>query len=398
MQKKYLPALLLLSLISTCLEVDISVPGFPQIARFFNVSEGTIQLTIAYNFFGFCFGALLYGPLSESFGRRTMMLLGNTILLAGALGCVFAYSINFLLLSRLIQGIGASTSVVLVFAMIADAYEGSAAMKLIGLMNASLASLMAIAPIFGGFINQAIGWRGNYGFVALMCAVTWILLFFFLPETKRSLEKFHIKHIVRDYARLVSHGEFISSALVPSLLFAAYMSYIAASSFLYMGTFQLSVIQFVIYQAIIVAAFAIPSMLAAKIITRVGPLNTVKIGISFCCVSASTLLILGSLNSLTPYTNTAFMCLFSLGFAMLYPVVFSHSLSIFPTLHGTASSIIMAIRALLVSGFTALTGFLYNSEPIMVAIPISLGIFLSTAFVFKLFLSGKLSAQPAVGG
>ncbi|WP_410541815.1 MFS transporter [Wolbachia endosymbiont (group B) of Idaea biselata] len=70
-----LPFLLILSLIAKFIEIDISVPSFPDIVRYFNVPEGTIQLTIAYNFLGICIGGLFFGPLSECYGRRRIMRL-----------------------------------------------------------------------------------------------------------------------------------------------------------------------------------------------------------------------------------------------------------------------------------------------------------------------------------
>ncbi|WP_030417360.1 MFS transporter, partial [Streptomyces sp. NRRL S-1448] len=111
----------------------MSVPSFPDIAKSLTASESSVQLTITYNFFGYCLGALAYGPLSDRFGRRKVMLIGNTIMLAGALGCAIAPNIEFLLGSRLIQGVGASTSVVLVFVIIGDVYQGTELFKMFGL-------------------------------------------------------------------------------------------------------------------------------------------------------------------------------------------------------------------------------------------------------------------------
>ncbi|WP_371222912.1 hypothetical protein ACA351_04110 [Orientia tsutsugamushi] len=78
---------------------------------------------------------------------------------------------------------------------------------------------------------------------------------------------------------------------------------------------------------------------------------------------------------------TSLMCLFAVGFAICYPVIFSESLSIFPALNGTASSLIMSLRALLVAAFTATTGYIYDNSLIMVALPIASGVFLATFLV-----------------
>ena len=130
---KNLPYIFVISLITCCIEVDISVPSFPDISDYFNISDGLTQMTIAVNFLGFCLSSVIYGPLSDSYGRRSVMLVGNAIMLIGAIFCVFANTIELLLLSRFIQGFGASTSAVVVFAMIADVYETDKAAKLIGI-------------------------------------------------------------------------------------------------------------------------------------------------------------------------------------------------------------------------------------------------------------------------
>jgi len=76
--------LLVISLLTCSVEVDISVPSFPDISDYFNISDGLTQMTIALNFFGFCLASGFYGPLSDTFGRRKVMLIGNAIML----GCV----------------------------------------------------------------------------------------------------------------------------------------------------------------------------------------------------------------------------------------------------------------------------------------------------------------------
>lgn len=383
MQRVFLPCLLLLSLLTTCIEVDMSVPGFPNIAHDFGVREGIIQLTITYNFLGFCLSALFYGPLSESFGRRKVMLAGNALMVVGAIGCYYAPSINLLILSRFIQGLGASTAVVLVFAMIADLYESSKGMKLIGIANTFLSTSMAFAPLIGGFVNETIGWRGNYGVVAALSVFTFLLQCFFLPESKKSFDKFSISKIIADYKMLFNSGAFVSTALIPSLLFASYMSYIAASAFLYISSYGLSTASFVLHQACIIGAFALMSVFAQNITQTLGTQRTTTVSFMLCCLSSAMLLGFGYIGFSSPLITTVSLVLFSIGFAVCYPIIFSSSLSIFPEMYGTASSAIMSLRALLVSGFTSVSCYLYDGSLMSVAIPFAIGIFISVALLNK---------------
>ena len=84
---KHLPFLLVISLLTCSVEIDISVPSFPDISDYFDISDGLTQMTIALNFFGFCISSIIYGPLSDAFGRRKVMLAGNFVMLIGACGC-----------------------------------------------------------------------------------------------------------------------------------------------------------------------------------------------------------------------------------------------------------------------------------------------------------------------
>lgn len=381
--KRFLPLLFLLSLISTCAEVDISVPGFPQIASYFHVSEAWVQATITLNFLGFFLAGIFYGPLSDAFGRRRLMLLGNTVLSIGAMGCAIAPNIHWLLVSRLIQGFGASTSVVLVFTMIADLYEGQQAMKLIGLMNAALSMVMASAPLIGGFINKAIGWRGNYSSVALFSVFVLLLLILYLPESLKQKNKFDMKRVVSDYKQLLSSSKFIVTSFIPSLLFAGYMAYVSACSFLYQITYGLSTITFVIHQAIIVASFSMTSLYTQKIITQFGPRNTVRNGMFLAAASIFALILFSAASLNSPYIMTVLMSLFSIGFAAAYPVLFADSLSAIPSMQGSASSAVMSMRALLVTLSTTMTGLIYTGTQLSLVLSVCISVFLSVLFAVK---------------
>lgn len=358
--------LFVISLIACCIEVDISVPSFPEIGSHFQTSESIVQLTIAYNFLGFCFSSLAVGPLSECYGRRKIMIVGNAILLIGATACVFSTSIEFLLLARFIQGIGASTSVVVVFAMIADLYQGTKAVRLIGLMNAFLTILISIAPVIGGLINDTVGWRGNYACVAFISFISWILLVFLLPETKTNPQAFSLKCILMDYKKVLFNPKFFSFSLVPSLMYSAYMSFVACASFLYTETFGLSIISYAYHQAFIVSLFAVASILSNRLISLLKNKGCVVLGLALG-LTGSTLLVMVSLIAPSPLLITLSMSIFSLGFAISYPVIFASSLEIYPDLKGIASSAIMGMRALLLASIVSLSGYFYNGHPIRLA-------------------------------
>ncbi|WP_264376355.1 MULTISPECIES: multidrug effflux MFS transporter [unclassified Wolbachia] len=381
-----LPFLLILSLIAKFIEIDISVPSFPDMVRYFNVSEGTIQLTIAYNFLGFCIGGLFFGPLSECYGRRRIMIIGNTLLLIGAVGCVFAPSVFSLLISRFIQGIGASTSVV-VFAIVADSYQGDKAIKFIGIMNSVLTVVMAIAPVLGSFINEIVGWRGNYATVAILCLISWVLLLFLLPETKKDRDIFSLKKMMKDYRKLLSSPRFVTLSLVPSLFSAAYMSFITCGPFLYMKTFGLSSTIYALHQGAIVGSFSLISLFSSKILKKLGAIWCVISGTSVGAIGSLLLVILSLIMPHSSYLVTLSMIIFSIGCAICQPVIFNASINVFPEIKGTASSALSFIRAFVMAIFISLTSYVYNGQAINISLLVLSAVALELIFTAYLLFS-----------
>ncbi|MBA8754676.1 multidrug effflux MFS transporter [Wolbachia endosymbiont of Drosophila bicornuta] len=378
-----LPFLLILSLIAKFIEIDISVPSFPDMVRYFNVSEGTIQLTIAYNFLGFCIGGLFFGPLSECYGRRRIMITGNTLLLIGAVGCVFAPSIFWLLISRFVQGIGVSTSVV-VFAIVADSYKGDEAVKFIGIMNSVLTVVMAIAPVLGSFINEIVGWRGNYATVAILCLISWVLLLLALPETKKDRDIFSLKKTMKDYRKLLSNPRFVTLSLMSSLFSAAYMSFITCGPFLYMKTFGLSSTIYALHQGAIVGCFSLISLFAGKILQKLGAIKCVISGTSVGAIGSLLLVIFSIILPHSFYLVTLSVIIFSIGCAIFQPVIFNASINVFPEIKGTASSAVSFIRAFIMAIFIGLTSYIYNGQTISVAVLVLSAIVLELVFTVYL--------------
>lgn len=361
---RFLPALLVTALIGTIIELDMSVPSFPDIARALDASDAAVQLTVTCNFLGYCLGALVHGPLSDRFGRRPVMLAGNTVMLVGALGCAVAPGIAFLLVSRFVQGIGASTSVVLVFVIIADVYEGARMLRMFGLANAAMSAFMTAAPALGGLVNRSLGWRGNYAVVFAVTLVSLLLMAVFLPETGAGRGNVGVRRVAADYRRLLGSGAFVAASLVPSLLFAAYMVFIAASSFLYTDAFGLSTAAFAGHLLVVVASFALTSLWAARITALLGgPGRTVACGVAAAVAGVALFLALGD----GPVATTVSLSVFCAGFAALYPVVFGRSLGLFPELRGAASSLTMSGRALLVALFTGAASGLFTGDATVTA-------------------------------
>lgn len=373
---KLLPFLLIFALINSSIELEISAPSFPDIMLAFKSSEGIVGLTITYNLIGFCLASLVYGPLSDCFGRRKIMLVGNAILAVGAIACVFATSIEWLLMARSIQGIGAATSAVLVSAIIADVYKTEQAEKLYGEMNTVFSILLSVAPIVGGIINSTIGWRGNYGIVAIICLISWILQYLFLTETKKKIEAIAFTKIVNDCKTLFTSAQFISAASVPSLLYGCYMAFVAIAPFIYINKFKLSLATYIVHQSLVIASFAIASTIASKATVKFGKKQIVLYSAYVSLFSCFAMIFADH-----SFSFTILMSIFCISFALIYPIIFTYSMEIFPDFKGTASSIIMSLRYLICSIITWFATYFYHGTPM------NLGIILASFSAIILTLS-----------
>lgn len=376
--------LLVVSLLTCSVEVDISVPSFPDISDYFNISDGLTQMTIALNFFGFCLASGVYGPLSDAFGRRKVMLIGNAIMLVGAVGCALAHSIEYLLFSRFIQGIGASTSAVVAFAMVADVYSEEKSAKLVGTMNSLITVFMSIAPIAGGFINESIGWRGNYSVIATLSVASWFMLYLWLPETKASFNPLRYNKIIADFQTLFTDSRFMLASLVPSIFFAGWMRFVSFGSFLYMETYDLPIMYYALHQGCIIAVFSGVSLYAGQILQTIGEKNCVIFSAIFAVIGSILMISVSVLFEQAPYLTSISMILYGIGAAIGYPVIFAKSLQIFPDIKGTAASAIMAMRALLCAGFIAFSSYVYSGKLITVAAMLLIASALIALFSIKL--------------
>lgn len=360
------PILYIISLIACCIEIDISVPCFPSLIEYFKTTESLAQHTISINFLGFFIGSLIVGPMSDAYGRRPVMVLGNAILMIGALCCIWVPTIFSLLVARFFQGLGASTSAVVVFAMIADTYKSNKAAQIIGVMNCAFTCLMAISPILGCYLNEIFGWRGNYAVVGIISLLSWILIIFSLPETLNMKKRVSVKQIRNDFYLLLRSGHFLQTSFAPSLLYASYLSFITSAPFLYMHTFKLPLYEYAAHQVIVVVSFAIVSMLSGVILKYMNNFQCILTGITFSIIGTLSFW-LGSLIFPNALTTTASVSIFSVGFALLYPVTFTSSLEIFPNIKGSATSLIMSKRAVIIAFVIFMTSYFYDGKSSTVA-------------------------------
>jgi MFS transporter, DHA1 family, multidrug resistance protein len=174
-----LTALVALGPIST----DLYLPSLPGLLRHFGADIAEVQLTLSVFLLGLAGGQLVYGPLSDRFGRRPVLLTGLVIYVLASLACVAASGISALIAARFLQACGACAGPVVCRAVVRDVHGREGAARVLSYMGAAMAIAPALGPILGGFIEGWLGWRANFAVLALYGAVGPGVTVAILPET-----------------------------------------------------------------------------------------------------------------------------------------------------------------------------------------------------------------------
>lgn len=211
--------------------IDMYLPGLPTLQEDLGTTPAMAQLTITGFMLGMAVGNLLVGAVSDSTGRKRPILLASAFFLAASLLCALAPSIELLIAARFIQGLAGGSAMVVARAVIPDVASGRDAARLFSALMAITGFAPAIAPVFGGFLLPAVGWRGVFWALVVLNIVQILVATFILPETlppERRSGKALRGLFPRMWACL-RRPAFIGYMLASGLGFGALFSYISAS-------------------------------------------------------------------------------------------------------------------------------------------------------------------------
>ncbi len=171
-QARLITGLLIAIIAVTDMATDIYVPTLPTLVEYFETNVTTISWMISVALLGFCLSAPLYGPLSDSFGRRKIFIIGLIIFSFGNLACSLAFSVETLIAAQFVQGAGQTVGYVVGIAMVRDLYSREAFSKVMSFIHMVVALAPALAPIIGSYVGQYYGWQtisSYFSYAAFSC-------------------------------------------------------------------------------------------------------------------------------------------------------------------------------------------------------------------------------------
>ena len=250
----------------TPLGTDLYLPALPIMPHELNTNASLIQMTIGIMTFGIAIGQLIGGPLSDSFGRKKPLIIGNILCVIASILCAIAPNIEILLVARFLQGLTGSIGVVIAKAISRDFVSGKELMRLMSLLMLVNGLAPVIAPLIGGQLLLFSTWRFIFIVLAVFSAVLLMGSFFFtesLPPEKRISGG--IATAFKNYGALLKDGSFLGQTLVQLFAFGSFFAYISGSSFVYQNIFNLSAQEFSYMFGINSCGIILASVISAKV-------------------------------------------------------------------------------------------------------------------------------------
>jgi len=221
------------------LSTDLYLPALPGMGDYFGVSASLTNLTLILFFLFFSLGLLFWGSLSDKYGRRPVLLVGLALYIAASAGCAASLAIWHLIAFRIPQAVGGSAAAAVATAMVKDVYDGRKRESVLALVQSMVVISPAVAPILGAFMLPYTSWRGLFAVLALIGVVSMIggLL---LQETIPSRYTGTVAQSIRRLGTVLKNPNFTSLLIVFSLVSAASLAFVSASSYIYQEEFGLS--------------------------------------------------------------------------------------------------------------------------------------------------------------
>lgn len=253
--------------------IDMYLPTLPNIAEDLHTSAAAVQLTLSGFMFGMAVGQLGVGPISDTFGRRGLLIIGTAVATVASIVCAFAPSISVLIGARFVLGIGSGACVVLARTVIADLAVGAAAAKAFSVMMAIQGLAPVVAPVIGGLLAEPLGWRGLFvvlaGIAVLQLVVALGVVKESLPAERRAEAGFTV--FMQGIGFVLRNRGFRGYAIAYAFGFSGLFAYISASPFVFQEQLQLSAVGFSALFAVNSLGIMFGSTVNARLVDRADP-------------------------------------------------------------------------------------------------------------------------------
>lgn len=254
------------------ISTDLYLPSLPGIARDLLTDAAAVQLTLSVFLLGFAGGQIVYGPLSDRYGRRPVLLGGVTLYLFGSLACALAATIEWLIAARFLQAIGACSGVVLARAVVRDIYAPERAASVLAYIGSAMAIAPLIGPIVGGQLEVQLGWRANFALLTIYGVAISLGVLLGLEETnlRRDPSALSPRRIIANFHQMLSSRRYVACVSAATFCYCGMFSFISASSFVLIDVVGLAPDAYGFAFAAVVIGYMVGALSAGRLVHRLG--------------------------------------------------------------------------------------------------------------------------------
>lgn len=351
-----------LALLLACLSalgpfsIDTYLPSFPDIAQSLGASRLEVQQTLSAYLFSFAAMTLWHGAIADRFGRRRVILTALALFALASCGCLLANSIGQLWFWRALQGVTAGAGIVISRAIVRDLYDGADAQRLMARITMMFALAPAVAPVIGGWLQSAFGWRSIFAFLTLSTVALWLVCLRLLPETLpvEKRQSLRPSYLTATYRKVFSSPRFLLACVALAFNFGGFFIYVLSSPVFLMQHLGLPETAFLWLFGPAMLGLTSGAWLSGRLAGRMSAGRTVATG--YLVMAIAALLNLSVNLTLPPGLpwSVAPLFVYTLGMSLAMPSLTLFALDPFPEQRGLAAS----CQTFFQSGFNGITAAL----------------------------------------
>lgn len=278
------------------LSIDMYLPSLTAITEDLGASISDIKQTITFFLFGFSIGMFFYGPLSDHYGRRVLLIIGISIYLIATAGTIFTDNGQSLFSWRLLQALGGASASVIARAIVRDLFAVHDAAKILSIMHVITMLATLIAPIIGSYLTTFFSWRAIFVFLFIFALLALLAALFKLKESLPKEERNKsVTSALMSYLDIIRNRRAMGYIGSMSMTFAGMFVYITASPFVYMDYFGLSSQVYAYLFGLNIFSIMLMVIFNAKFVKKIGPQTMIMIGTSLALLSSISMIILNEL-------------------------------------------------------------------------------------------------------
>jgi DHA1 family bicyclomycin/chloramphenicol resistance-like MFS transporter len=359
------PALMALLAAITALapfSLQIFLPALPAIQASFAVTSGIVQLALSLSILANAVANLAYGPVSDRFGRRPVLLVGLAAFIAGSLSCALAPSIELLIVARIVQSIGAAAGMVLARAIVRDLYDRERSASIIAYLTMAMVVAPMLAPTIGAVVLDIASWRAIfYLSTGIGVVLIWPIVVM-LAET-RPPEARALGGPLAGAGALLRSGLFWSYVLQSTFGISVFFGFISGAPYFMIDMLGRSATEYGLWFILVSAAFMAGNLVAGRFSGRIGLDRMVLTGSLLAVAGATLALVLLLGGAWTPLALFGPMMAVALGNGFSVPNAQAGAVSVNPLLAGTASGIAGFCQMFVAALVSQAVGMLQNGTP-----------------------------------